>query len=542
MHHHHEPIYLVLASLLAIFGSWTALDLFRRARLHDGTVQAGWIGVAAVAMGVSIWSMHFVAMLGFDPGAPVSYDLGLTVASLALAMAGTAVAFAVCAQPGRSLASLLGSGAIMGLSIGGMHYVGMAALRTSAIVGYQQGWVVASVVVALGASTAALWVARKDYHVRLRVIAAVLLGVGIVSMHYTAMASVTLTPGATPQGEPGVEPLWLAFGVAGLTILVLFLGMGASLLDQRQALLMALRAGRMGYWEMDVVRRRLRLSEEGRRLLGLDPSAPFEQSQVSGLLTPESAEHRARLLEEAIATGSDYTCDYQMLDGRWLEVRGEMLLDGLGKPQRLIGTIQDVTDHRAAFQALSESEKRQRILVNELNHRVKNTLATVLSMAHLTARKAATAESFAASFESRLLALSATHNLLTAQGWERATARNVFEAEFDRFDPDQVTLSGADIWLPSEAVLALGLITHELATNASKYGALSRADGRVRVDWSLGEEGLAVTWRETGGPPVKQPERTGFGSRLVRSTARTVDFRYPKTGFEADFTIQVRQD
>ncbi|RYG14353.1 MAG: bifunctional diguanylate cyclase/phosphodiesterase, partial [Caulobacteraceae bacterium] len=90
MHHEHHLIYPLLSAFVAVFGSWTALDLFRRARSYEGKARVQWVGLSAIAMGVSIWSMHFVAMLGFDPGAPVSYDPGLTLSSLGLAMGGTA--------------------------------------------------------------------------------------------------------------------------------------------------------------------------------------------------------------------------------------------------------------------------------------------------------------------------------------------------------------------------------------------------------------------------------------------------------------------
>ena len=539
VHHDHSLIYPLLSTLLAVFGSWTALDLFRRSRRHDGKAQAQWVGLSALAMGVSIWSMHFVAMLGFDPGGPVSYDLGITLASLALAVAGTAVAFVLCSAPDRPLPRLIGGGAVMGLSIGGMHYLGMSALRSTVEIGYRPEWVAASVIVAFLASTAALTTARRNSRSRWQTLAAVVLGAGVVAMHYTAMVAVVLTPGHAHDAPAGVPPLWLAFGIAGLTLLLLFLALGASLVDQKQVLQLALRAGRMGYWEMDILRRRLSLSEQGRVLLGFEPDAPFDQSLVSAVLTPESAAHRQALLERAIAEGKDYEADYEMLDGRWLEVRGRMLLDSAGRAQRLVGTIQDVTAHRAAFQALARSEARQRVLINELNHRVKNTLATVLSIATLTARRSEDVESFAKGFQARLLSLSATHNLLTAEGWQRAELHDIFRAEFAHYNEDQVVLTGPEIWLGAENVLAIGLIVHELATNATKYGALSRAEGRVEVSWVTEGDTLNIAWRERGGPPVSQPGRTGFGSRLISSSASECTFRYPETGFEADICIRL---
>ena len=539
MHHHPHLIYPLLSAVIAVFGSWTALDLFRRARSHEDDVQLLWVGLSALAMGVSIWSMHFVAMLGFDPGAPVSYDLGVTIGSLALAVAGTAVAFAICSVPGPAPIRLIAGGALMGLSIGGMHYLGMSALRSAVVIHYRPEWVAASVIVAFLASTAALEAARRTSRTRWRTVAALLLGAGIVAMHYTAMGAVVLTPGDPTHAPEGVPPMWLAFGVASLTLLLLFLALGASLMDQKQVLLLALRAGRMGYWEMDVPRRRLTLSEQGRALLGFGPDDPFDPSQITALMTPASASHRQDLLDRAIADGRDYEADYEMLDGRWLEVRGRMLLDSAGRPQRLVGTIQDVTEHRTAFQALARSEARQRILINELNHRVKNTLATVLSIATLTARRSDDVQTFAKAFQARLLSLSATHNLLTAEGWQQAGLRDVFRAEFGHYNDDQVVLTGPDLQLGAENVLTLGLIAHELATNATKYGALSVAEGQVEVRWSVDGQSLNLEWREHNGPPVSPPERKGFGSRLIASSASGSDFRYPETGFEADITMRL---
>ncbi len=539
MHHHHDLIYPLLSSVLAVFGAWTALDLFGRARRHGGRVQMRWVSASALAMGVSIWSMHFIAMLGFDPGTPVSYEVGPTLLSLALAVAGTAIAFAICAPPDAPRRRIVAGGLVMGLSIGGMHYLGMTALRSAVLVGYRSEWVAASVAVALIASILALAAARRDSLLVWRSGAALLLGAGIVAMHYTAMASVVLTPGAADVAVSGVPTAWLAFGVTGLTLLLLFLALGASLLDQKQIILLAMRAGSLGYWEMDVVRRRLTLSEHGRVLLGFKPGDPFDQGLVAGLLTPESAAHRSALLEQSIAESKDYEADYEMRDGRWLEVRGRMLVDGVGRARRLVGTIQDVTAHRTAFQALTRSEARQRVLINELNHRVKNTLATILSMAALSARKADSLEGFTASFQARLMSLAATHDLLTTEVWSGADIRSVFEAEFGHYDREQCILEGSAQWLSAESVLQLGLIIHELATNAAKYGALSRPEGRVRVSWAVDAGMLAIDWREDGGPPVSPPQRTGFGSRLIRSTASSVDLRYPATGFEADIVIRM---
>ena len=538
MHHHHPDLFFPLVSgLVAIFGSWTALDLFRRAGAQGGLAGLRWLAVSAVAMGVSIWSMHFVAMLGFDPGSPVTYDIGLTALSLLLAVIGTGVAFSLAAQERMPPSRLIAGGLVMGLSIGTMHYVGMAALRTAAVLDYRPVWVVGSIAVAFAASTCALIAARDDRKLGGQVVAALLLGLGIVAMHYVAMAGVELAPVPGVGPDVGVDPRWLGAIVAGLTILMLFLALSASVLDEKQAILLALRSARVGYWELSLPHRRLRLSDEGYEILGLPPGRPVDDATLFGLLTPESAARRGALLGATIEGGGDYEADYEMKSGRWLQIRARTIAATATRGPRLVGTIQDVTRERQAFAALARSEARQRILIDELNHRVKNTLATILSIASLTARKSETVDAFRQSFEARLLSLSQTHNILTAQGWERADVRSVFAAEFAHYDGDQVTLSGPEVWLASEAVLSLGLVAHELATNAAKYGALSTPEGRVRVFWSTDERGLVLAWRESGGPPPRAGGRTGFGSRLIASTARSADLRYPAEGFEADIIL-----
>ncbi len=537
VHHHPHLIYPLLAAALAICGAWTALDLFGRARRHGARAQRRWVALSAVAMGVSIWSMHFIAMLGFDPGAPVSYDIGLTIASLLLAIAGTAIAFWITALSGTSWWRIVVGGLVMGLSIGAMHYMGMSALRTAAMVGYRPEWVVASVIVAFLASAGALTAARRDTRRSGRALAAALLGLGIVAMHYTAMAALILTPGPQASDPSAVPALWLALGVANLTLLLLLLGLGASLVDQKQVLLQAMKAGRLGYWELDIPRNRLTVSETGRSLLGFEPEAPFAQAMVAPLLTPESATEREVRLREAIRQVSDYEADYEMRDGRWLEVRGRMLVDGSGKAERLVGTIQDVTVHRVAFKALKQNEARQRILINERNHRVKNTLARVLSIAILSARKSENLAGFTKGFQARLMSLSATHDLLTREVWNGTDIRNVLDAELAPFDPAQYRLTGPALWLQAETVLNLGLIIHELATNAAKYGGLSQPGGCIDIRWTVDRGLLSLGWRETGGPPVQQPGRKGFGSRLVEASTREARFRYPPTGFEAELVL-----
>ena len=189
--------------------------------------------------------------------------------------------------------------------------------------------------------------------------------------------------------------------------------------------------------------------------------------------------------------------------------------------------------------------ERQKLMIDELNHRVKNTLATVQSIAIQTARSHTDPRTFAEGFQARLLALSHTHDLLTRSHWEGAGLGAILQHETEAHGAHRVTLNGPPVALPPAAALSLGMIFHELATNAAKYGALSATVGRVLVDWSVVDQTrprLQLTWREVGGPTVVAPERRGFGSRLIERNVRhdlagEVKLDYANDGFSADFSI-----
>ncbi|MFN4176584.1 sensor histidine kinase [Phenylobacterium sp.] len=161
------------------------------------------------------------------------------------------------------------------------------------------------------------------------------------------------------------------------------------------------------------------------------------------------------------------------------------------------------------------AERQQKLLLDELNHRVKNTLATVQSIASQTLRTTTDAATFREAFEARLMALSATHDLLTATSWRSAAVRDVLLGEVRPHGDERYTLDGPDVALAPAQAVALGLLVHELSTNAAKYGALSTGAGHVAVAWTVEDDALDLTWSETGGPPVAPPSRRGFGSRLI---------------------------
>lgn len=180
---------------------------------------------------------------------------------------------------------------------------------------------------------------------------------------------------------------------------------------------------------------------------------------------------------------------------------------------KTIGTIIEVRD----ISQEKRAEEQQRLLVNELNHRVKNTLATVQSLAAQTFLGSDPAAVL--KYNSRLLALAKAHDILTQTTWDHAPLKDVLCSALEPFGQERFAIEGPPITISPKAALSLAMVTHELATNASKYGALSVPGGRVRLHWT--EETLPtgsrldLAWEERGGPPVAPPVRRGFGTRLI---------------------------
>ncbi|WP_339932171.1 HWE histidine kinase domain-containing protein [uncultured Brevundimonas sp.] len=212
--------------------------------------------------------------------------------------------------------------------------------------------------------------------------------------------------------------------------------------------------------------------------------------------------------------------------------------DETGQIVGIFGQGHEVTDTVLAVD-------RQRLMIDELNHRVKNTLATVQSIAMQTARTHVDPASFAETFQARLMALSHTHDLLTRSHWEGAELRAILEHETEAYGPQRVLFNGPALALTPATALSLGMIFHELATNAAKFGALSVIEGRVLIDWTVtgtNTRTLNLTWRELNGPEVEPPSRRGFGSRLIERSvhhdlAGSIELRYPSEGFEATISI-----
>lgn len=193
------------------------------------------------------------------------------------------------------------------------------------------------------------------------------------------------------------------------------------------------------------------------------------------------------------------------------------------------------------------AEERRMLLMKEMSHRIKNNLSTVLSIATQTGRHAADYAAFNKSFQSRLVALAKSHELLMKDVRGTVDLREILEAELLPYSVDTalgrtLTLNGEAVRLSSRAAVGFGLVVHELATNAAKYGAYAGA-GAIDVSWRVSDGPIELQWRERGGPVVSEPLKTGFGSKLIDSVLRgelggAVEARFAPQGFEADLRFQ----
>src|SRR5712672_1185791 len=235
----YDPYLVALSVLVASFASYTALGLSGHVRAAQGLARRVWLVAAAITMGGGIWSMHFIGMLAFVMPIPMSYDIRLTTLSLLVAIFVTGGAFYVISRQSTSPLRLVFSGIFMGLGIIAMHYTGMAAMRGHAELSYERLFVALSLVIAIGASTAALWLAfRTTDHLWQKLVAAVVMGLAISGMHYTAMRGTIFTAHSAVNEAQGIAILDqtnLALVVAGTTFITLAFVLIASLYEEKRA-------------------------------------------------------------------------------------------------------------------------------------------------------------------------------------------------------------------------------------------------------------------------------------------------------------------
>jgi PAS domain S-box-containing protein len=262
----------------------------------------------------------------------------------------------------------------------------------------------------------------------------------------------------------------------------------------------------------------------------------YDQWKGSGWLDAIHPDDRERIdasWRKAVTDASSFNVEYRLHHvssaWRWNSVRA-VPLKADGSVKGWVGMNFDITERK-------EADAQRELLLRELNHRVKNTLAAVMSIALQTFKSSPLPQDFRNAFLARVVALSKTQDLLTRAAWREVRLEELLLTELTPYGDDKQsrwTVEGPEVLLRPETALALGMGLHELATNAAKYGALSRATGQIQVTWQVESSNrtrqLHLSWVETGGPTVKAPTRKGFGARLIEE------------GLEHELNATVRHD
>jgi len=256
--------------------------------------------------------------------------------------------------------------------------------------------------------------------------------------------------------------------------------------------------------------------------------------RIADFLTAEDFERTSSMLRQKLEKGGTTRYDVRVRNvrGEWLywEVNSGLTYDEAGAPVGLHVVARDVTERKRA-------EEHQQLLINELNHRVKNSLAVVQSIVEQTLRGGGVEDGVREALSGRLVALATAHNVVTREKWGSASLREVIGDALKPFCVhDRCSIEGPDVAVSPTTAVTFGLAVHELATNAAKYGALKNEAGRIGVRWSVKDGRLRWEWQEHGGPKVRPPERSGFGTRMIeRGLARqlggTVSMEFRPEGF-----------
>lgn len=285
--------------------------------------------------------------------------------------------------------------------------------------------------------------------------------------------------------------------------------------EEHRRLEMALEVAGLGEFEWDMATGLLVVSPRMAAITGF-PQGPMAAAGTRALepyIHPEDfADFRASIVEQRPA-GGQYEVEFRMrpADGRmvWVRVVGVLTRDAAGHPLRVTGIVEDITRKRL-------EEDQRRTLMAELDHRVKNVLATVQALALQTAKRTTSLDAFLANFGGRLKAMGSANELLTAARWRGAAIDHLAAAELGAIAPGQTGWEGPELFLTPRAANALALALHELAANALRHGALAVETGRVNLRWaSEADGGFEIVWTESGGPTVTPPTRRGFGTTLL---------------------------
>ncbi len=375
----HDLALVLLSVAIAVFASFVALDVAGRLREARGRARLWWLGLAASAMGGGIWAMHFVAMLSFKMGLPIRYDLSLTAASLLVAIFVSGTGLAIAGAGRFTRLRLAVGGLFMGLGVAAMHYIGMMAMQMDATISYNAALFALSVVIAIVAATAALWLAFNVHAYWQKLVSAAIMAAAVSGMHFVGMAAAEYHLALlTPLFNSGmnVSPQILAVGIAGATFFLLLLGLVSAIADRRLSRNRALAAHRL---EISTWRYRSLIrnssdviaiidgrgvftycSESAKRILGFAPSwltgrrmdefmSPADLSDFYSFLARVQAEH-----------GVNMTADIQLrhADGQWraCEITCCNLQDDPGIAG-IVANLRDVSERKRVLDELVKAKE-----------------------------------------------------------------------------------------------------------------------------------------------------------------------------------------
>jgi PAS domain S-box-containing protein len=280
---------------------------------------------------------------------------------------------------------------------------------------------------------------------------------------------------------------------------------------------LALEAADLGVWSHDLTTDVLQLDARAQRHFALGAKAT--SAAIIARIHPDD---RDRMVDFVAAARTNRATVNHILEHRirnsvggerWLRVYAHVVFEG-SSATLAIGTCEDITERK-------QWEATQKLLLDELNHRVKNTLATIQAIAGQTLRATNSPGEFVEAFSGRLQSLGRAHSLLTQSSWEGADLADIVRDQLAIRDTERIVVSGPRVFLPPQSAVYLTLVLHELGTNARKYGALCGANGRVFLDWSVARDRtLELDWIEREGPAVATPGSVGFGTKLIEQSVK----------------------
>jgi PAS domain S-box-containing protein len=314
--------------------------------------------------------------------------------------------------------------------------------------------------------------------------------------------------------------------------------------DSEWRLQIALAAAQLGSWQHDPVRRVLSGDSRAKELFDFDGEAVATE-ELMARVDPDDVDRVSATLRAPLDPSkprrsvTEFRLRRRNGESRWLETLAlahcEESADELWAVS-IVGTVADITRRKELEEERKMRAEKEHLLMREMNHRAKNLLSVVDAIAHQTASR--NPEDFAKRFSERIQSLSANQDLLMRTEWKGVGIKGLVHAQLAHFDDligTRISADGPRLRLKASSAQAIGLALHELATNAGKYGALSTETGRVDIRWAAADGAFTMSWVESGGPPVSEPERRGFGSVVMdamvgRSVGGTVDLDFAPAG------------